>query len=46
VKKTAKSLFSLLGTVPDGVKGHNLTASDVSTTNFYREFVTASRGTC
>jgi hypothetical protein len=34
VKKTAKSLFSMLGTVPDGVKGHNLTASDVSTINF------------
>jgi hypothetical protein len=34
VKKTAKSLFSMLGTVPDGVKSHNLTASDVSTINF------------
>jgi hypothetical protein len=34
VKKTAKSLFSMLGTVPDGVKSHNLTALDVSTINF------------
>jgi hypothetical protein len=34
VKKTAKSLFSMLGTVPDGVKSHNLTASDAYTLIF------------
>ena len=31
MKKTAKSLFSMLGTVPDGVKSKILTASDAYT---------------
>jgi hypothetical protein len=42
VKKTAKSQFSMLGTVGDGVKSKILTASDAQTI-FYREFMTASR---
>jgi hypothetical protein len=45
VKKTAKSQFSLLGTVPDGVKALHMTASrvtkevDVENTCRSREFL-------
>jgi hypothetical protein len=41
VKKTAKSQFFMLGTVPDGVKSNFLTASDVKRIKI-REFMKAS----
>ena len=41
MKKTAKSQFSMLGTVGDGVKSNFLTASNLN--NKIREFMKASR---
>ena len=42
VKKTAKSQFSLLGTVGDGVKSNIMTASNNKTMTI-REFMKASQ---